>query len=477
MAIVTSDLKGHYINGRWRDSDGEDISVFNPSDESILAHVSSAGSVELDEAVASARSAFLNWSTTPIQKRIELIRKIADGVESRAERFTELIVAEVGMPVGLSRRLQVDLAITDFRTTADSAEMHNFEREIGNSRIVEVPIGVVAAITPWNYPLHQIAVKISAALVAGCTVVLKPSEVTPLNALLLGQVIDEVGLPPGVINIIVGGSELGRRLVEHPGIDMVSFTGSPETGSHVAAKAGKALKPIKLELGGKGASLVLIDIDEANLVRAVRRTVSSSFLNSGQTCSALTRLIVPQHHLVTVESIARDAAESFICGDPSNPTTRMGPLISEKQRTRVLDYLKGAVDDGARIVTGGVLPPVTLPLGFFVQATVLSNVSSNMRIAQEEVFGPVLVVLGYETENEAIEIANSTRYGLTGAVWGNDKNHASEIAQQLRAGQIDINGGNYNPSAPFGGFGSSGFGRENGVTGISEFMTTQSFQY
>jgi len=348
------------------------------------------------------------------------------------------------------------------------------QEQIGNSVVVRDPIGVVAAITPWNYPLHQVAAKVAPALAAGCTVVLKPSEVAPLTAFLLADVIDELGLPAGVFNLVCGlGPVVGEALAGHPGVDMVSFTGSTRAGRRVSEVAARTVKPVALELGGKSANVIL---DDADLQRAVPDGVAKCFLNSGQTCSALTRMLVPRERLEEAEQIAAAAAEGFTPGDPLAEGTRLGPLVSEAQRERVRDYIEQGVSEGARLLTGGVEPPEGLEEGFFVRPTVFSGVSGEMAIAREEIFGPVLVIVPYEDEDDAVRIANDTEYGLAGGVWSADPERAQRVARRLRTGQVEVNGGAFNPLAPFGGFKQSGHGREYGRFGLEEFQAVKSMQ-
>jgi acyl-CoA reductase-like NAD-dependent aldehyde dehydrogenase len=332
----------------------------------------------------------------------------------------------------------------------------------------------VGAITPWNYPLHQIAAKVAPALAAGCTIVLKPSEVAPLNAFVLAEVMDEIGLPPGVFNLVSGtGSVVGEAIAGHEEVDLVSFTGSTRAGRRVAELAAATVKRVTLELGGKSATVILPDAD---LDRAVAAGITMCMLNSGQTCTALSRMLVPRARLAEAERIAAASLESYTPGNPFEDTTRLGPLISAAQRERVRAYIQKGIDEGAKLVTGGVDPPEGLEKGFFVRPTVFSEVRRDMAIAQEEIFGPVLSIIPYDTEDEAIEITNDSIYGLAGAVWSADADHALEVARRIRTGQVDINGGSFNPLAPFGGFKQSGHGRELGRFGLEEYLEIKSLQ-
>jgi acyl-CoA reductase-like NAD-dependent aldehyde dehydrogenase len=349
-----------------------------------------------------------------------------------------------------------------------------WEEEIGNSRVLREPVGVLGAITPWNYPLNQIAAKVAPALAAGCTVVLKPSEVVPLNAFILAEVIEAAGLPAGVFNLVTGtGPVVGEAIAAHPGVDMVSFTGSTRAGRRVSELASATVKPVAMELGGKSPNVIL---DDADLSRAVPDGVGKCYLNSGQTCSALTRMLVPREKLAEAEQIAAQAAESFTPGDPFEDSTRLGPLVSELQRERVRGYIEKGEAEGAKLVTGGAAAPEGLDRGYFVRPTVFSEVTPEMTIAQEEIFGPVLAIQPYDGEDEAVRIANDTVYGLAGGVWSADQDRAIGVAKKLRTGQIEINGGAFNPLAPFGGYKQSGHGRENGRYAIEELLQVKSLQ-
>jgi acyl-CoA reductase-like NAD-dependent aldehyde dehydrogenase len=345
---------------------------------------------------------------------------------------------------------------------------------VGNSLVVREPVGVVGCITPWNYPLHQIAAKVGPALAAGCTVVLKPSEVAPLNAFVLAEVVQQVGLPPGVFNLVTGyGPVVGEALASHPGVDMISFTGSTRAGKRVSELGAQTVKRVHLELGGKSASVVL---DDADFEKAVAGSVRACYANSGQTCSAHTRLLVPKSRRDEAVAIAKKAAESYTVGDPVEGKSRLGPLISATQRDRVRSYIKKGVEEGATLVTGGPDAPEGLSKGYYVKPTVFADVRNDMTIAQEEIFGPVLSIIAYEDENDAVRIANDTIYGLAGGVWSGDAERAKRVARKLRTGQVDINGGNFNLFAPFGGYKQSGNGRELGKFGLEEFMELKSLQ-
>ena len=378
------------------------------------------------------------------------------------------------MPMNLSMMIQAGLPLMDMGSMAEVLSNFAWEEQMGSSLIVREPVGVVGCITPWNYPLHQIAAKVGPALAAGCTVVLKPSEVAPLNAFILAEVVEEAGLPAGVFNLVTGvGPVVGEAIASHPMIDMVSFTGSTRAGKRVAQLAAETVKKVALELGGKSANVVL---EDADLSKAIPDAVAKCYLNSGQTCSALTRLIVPRSKLAEVEQIAAATAQAFTPGDPFAETTRLGPLVSAAQRDRVRGYIQKGIDEGAKLVTGGVEAPEGLEKGFFVQPTVFSEVRRDMTIAQEEIFGPVLSILPYDTEDEAVDIANDSQYGLAGGVWSADPEKAKAVARRMRTGQVEVNGGAFNPIAPFGGYKQSGVGRELGRIGFEEFLETKALQ-
>jgi aldehyde dehydrogenase (NAD+) len=465
-----------FIGGEWIEPSGaEPIEVVNPTTEETIATVPGCTPVEVDRAVEAAREAFESWSRTPREERARLLAAIAAGLEERADELTATIVQELGMPLKLTRAIQVGLGINHFAAMPGQMERVAWEEEAGNSRVVREPVGVVGAITPWNYPLSQVGTKVAAALGAGCTVVLKPSEVVPLSAFALAEAIEAAGLPPGVFNLVSGvGPVVGEAIAAHPGIDMVSFTGSTRAGRRVSELAAETVKPVAMELGGKSPNVIL---DDADLARAVPDGVAKCYLNSGQTCSALTRMLVPRQRLAEAEELARAAAESFVPGDPFDESTTMGPLVSAIQRDRVRGYVEKGIEEGARLLTGGAEPPDGLERGFFVRPTVFSEVEPEMTIAQEEIFGPVLAIQPYEGEDDAVRIANDTAYGLAGGVWSGDPDRAVAVAGRLRCGQVEINGGAYNPLAPFGGYGQSGHGRENGHWGIEEMLQVKSLQF
>jgi acyl-CoA reductase-like NAD-dependent aldehyde dehydrogenase len=464
-----------FIGGEWVEPTGaEPIEVVNPTTEETIGTIPACSPEDADRAVGAAREAFETWSQTSHEERAGYIAAIAAGLNERGDEIAATITQELGMPLKLSRIIQVGLPASQFASMPKLMEEVAWEEEIGNSRVLREPIGVLGAITPWNYPLNQIAAKVAPALAAGCTVVLKPSEVTPLNAFMLAEVIEAAGLPAGVFNLVTGlGPVVGEAIAGHPGVDMVSFTGSTRAGRRVSELASATVKPVAMELGGKSPNVIL---DDADLEKAVSDGVAKCFLNSGQTCSALTRMLVPRQRLAEAEELARTTAETFTPGDPFESSTRLGPLVSDVQRERVRGYIQKGIEEGARLITGGDESPEGIDRGFFVRPTVFSEVEAEMTIGQEEIFGPVLAIQPYEGEEDAVRIANSTPYGLAGGVWSADEDRAIAVARRIRTGQIEINGGAFNPLAPFGGYGQSGHGRENGRYGIEELLQVKSLQ-
>jgi aldehyde dehydrogenase (NAD+) len=464
-----------YIGGKWVQSTGTGVlEVINSTTEQVMGSVPEGTVEDVDKAVAAARSAFESWSQTSVEERADWMQRIAEALGARMDEIAELIAQEVGMPVKLANMIQAGLPTMTFGSMPKVTAELPWEEEVGNSLIVREPVGVVGAITPWNYPLHQIAAKVAPALAAGCTVVLKPSQVAPLNAVLLADVLDQVGLPAGVFNLVTGrGPVIGEALALHPDVDMISFTGSTAAGRRVSEAAAGTIKRVALELGGKSPNVIL---EDADLQQAITDGVSKCFLNSGQTCSALTRMLVPRSRLAEAEQIAAAVAEHFKPGDPFEPGTTLGPLVSESQRKQVRDYIRKGTDEGAKLLTGGVEPPEGLERGYFVRPTVFSEVTPEMTIAQEEIFGPVLAIIPYEDENDAVRIANNSVYGLAGGVWSGDQEHAKQVALRIRTGQVEINGGAFNPLAPFGGYKQSGYGRELGRFGLEEFLQVKSLQ-
>ena len=456
-----------YVDGTWVPSaGGETIDVIDATTEAVFATIPAGAPADVDRAVAAAKAAFPKWSEESPAERARLLARVAEGLEQRRDEIADVITHEVGMPKGQSAAIQVGTGIAAFATAAQLLGTFSFE-DTTNGLVVKEPIGVVGCITPWNYPLNQIGAKVAYALAAGCTVVLKPSEVAPVNAFLLAEIIDEAGFPAGVFNLVSGvGPVVGEAIAAHPDVDMVSFTGSTRAGRRVAELASQSIKRVALELGGKSPNVLL---DDADFASAVKSGVAAAYANSGQTCSALTRMIVLRSRLAEVEQLARTAAESYTLGDPFADGTRLGPLISAVQRDRVRGYIDKGVEEGATLVTGGADAPDGLPTGYFVKPTVFSNVTRDMTIAQEEIFGPVLSIMPYDSEEEAVEIANDTQYGLAAAVSGSEE-RAQRVARKIRAGQVRVNAGRFVGGAPFGGYKQSGLGREHGAYGLEEFL-------
>jgi betaine-aldehyde dehydrogenase len=464
-----------YINGQWiKPFSASFIDVVNPTTEETIARIPDGTKTDVDAAVKAARAAFESWSQTAPAERARLIRAVADNLNARKDEIARAIASEVGTPLPMATNVQAGLPIMVMGSYAKLLDDFQFEEQVGNSLVVREPVGVVAAITPWNYPLHQAVAKVAPALAAGCTIVLKPSEVAPLTAFILAEAIHEAGVPAGVFNLITGtGPVVGEAMTAHPDVDLVSLTGSTRAGKQVSEVAAKTVKRVALELGGKSANVIL---DDADFGRAVANGVGNCFFNSGQTCSALTRMLVPRSRHDEAVQIAKTAAEKHTLGDPIEGTARLGPLVSEAQRDRVRDYIKKGIEEGATLVAGGVEQPEGLAKGYFVKPTVFANVKNDMTIAQEEIFGPVLCIIPYEDEEDAIRIANDTIYGLAGGVWSGDPERAKRVARRMRTGQVDINGGKFNPVAPFGGFKQSGHGREFGKFGLDEYLEIKSMQ-
>jgi aldehyde dehydrogenase (NAD+) len=448
-----------FVDGRWAASSGPgSIPVIDPTTAEPMGSVPRGAPGDVEAAVAAARRAFTGWSRVPQIERGRYLSAIADGLERRSAELAELIALEVGMPE--DQCVDEQVPVEDFRLNAALAATFAFEEPSPDGLVVREPVGVVAAITPWNYPLGQLAAKVAPALAAGCTVVAKPSEVAPLNAFVLAEIIEEVGLPPGVFNLVTGdGPTVGEALVTHRDVDMVSFTGSTRAGTRIGALAMQRVARVTLELGGKSPLVVL---DDADLEAAVRYGVLDCFANSGQTCSALTRLLVPRAAAAEAAAIAARVAGAVVVGDPLTPGTQLGPLVSEAQRDRVRDLIRRGVAEGARLVAGGPEAPEGAGAGYFVRPTVFADVSNDMTVAREEIFGPVLTIISYEDEEDAVRIANDTDYGLWAGVWSADEERAREVARRIRAGGVSVNGAEASGSTPFGGYKQSGLGRELG---------------
>ncbi|MCB1258080.1 MAG: aldehyde dehydrogenase family protein [Microthrixaceae bacterium] len=468
-----------YINGQWVDPTGSETSeVIDSATEEVIGRVPMGTSADVDAAVAAARSAFDSWSSTPVDIRAKYLRDIGASLTARFEEIADTISAEVGSPKSFAQMVQAGLSIGEWENFANLVETYEFEETIGNSLVVREPIGVVGAITPWNYPLYLIICKVVPAFAAGCTVVLKPSEITPLNAYILAEVIDEVGLPAGVFNMVVGaGPDVGAAISGHPDVDMVSFTGSGRAGAEVTKAAAPTAKRVGLELGGKSANIVLDDADPGAVAMGA---LFGAFINSGQTCSALTRILIPESRKDEfVDAIVAEASLMRLVdpkADEPDIFHALGPMSSKAHQERVNAYIQKGIDEGATLAIGGPGQPEEHEKGFYVKPTVFVDVTPDMTIAQEEIFGPVLSVLTYTDEDDAVRIANGTIYGLSGAVQSADVERAKRVARRMRTGQVDINGAPFNVSAPFGGYKQSGNTRERGRWGLEEFLETKSIQ-
>jgi aldehyde dehydrogenase (NAD+) len=474
MAAPTTASHGHWINGKPVDGNGDRIEVVNPATEEAVAAVPAGTPADVDAAVAAAKAALPGWSGTAVVDRAAVVSKISEGIAARRDELAATVTAEMGSPITFATHVQAALPAATSAAVAELAPEFAWTEEIGNSLVVREPVGVVGAITPWNYPLHQVVAKLAPALVAGCTFVLKPSEIAPLTAGILAEIAADAGLPAGVFNVVHGtGPVVGEAIAAHPEIDMVSFTGSTRAGKRVSELASATVKRVALELGGKSANVVL---DDADLGKAVKIGLANAFINGGQTCTAWTRMLVPAASHNEAVELAVAAAAKYTVGDPTQEKTRIGPMSSAAQAARVAGYVERGVADGATVAFGGPGPVDGLERGAYVRPTIFANVRPDAVIAQEEIFGPVLSVIPYEGEDQAVEIANSTVYGLAGAVFSGDDERAVAVARRLKTGQVDVNGGSFNPAAPFGGYKQSGNGRELGRYGLEEFLEVKSIQ-
>ena len=457
-----------YVGGEWvAPSSGERIEIVHAATEQVMGSVPAGGAADVDRAVAAARAAFDGWAATPLDERLAALGRVAEGIMARNDELARSVVGEVGTPSMVAPMLQTGLAAVVFGDNVTLAPTIEMEATVGGTLTVKEPIGVVGAITPWNFPLVQAAIKVAPALAMGCTVIVKPSEYAPLTAFMLAEIVHEAGVPPGVFNLVSGdGPNAGEALVGHPDVDMVSFTGSTATGRRISAVAASRVKKVTLELGGKSPLIVL---DGAPLADAVAAAVQGCYLNCGQMCTASTRLLVPAQRRDEAVATAAAIAESLIVGDPSAPDTMVGPLVNARQRDRVREYIRSGIDEGATLVTGGVEPPDGLDTGYFIRPTVFADVTTGMRIAREEIFGPVLSILTYTDADEAVRIANDTDYGLAAMVFG-EPDEAMAVARRLRAGWLVINGADQSFTAPYGGYKQSGLGKELGVAGLEEYL-------
>jgi acyl-CoA reductase-like NAD-dependent aldehyde dehydrogenase len=464
----------HYYAGDWQTpSTADTIDVISSATEEVIGRVPRGSADDVDRAVKAARAGFEHWSQASAEQRAVWLEKLSAAMKARVPQVAEAITHEVGTAIGFAQKVQAEFPITNIALNAKFIREYALEEELGNSLIVKEPIGVVGCITPWNYPLHQIVAKVAPALAAGCTIVLKPAELAPLSALMLADAAHEISLPPGVLNVVCGsGRVVGEAIVGHPDVDMVSFTGSLAAGRRVASLAGDGIKRVTLELGGKSAFIVLND---APFEKAIAAGVNNCMQNSGQTCSAWTRMLIPRSRQADVIELAKAQIAKLTLGDPFDPKTRLGPLASANQRDTVLGFIDTGKKEGAELIAGGGRP-ASLSKGFYVEPTIFANVDNRMEIAQEEIFGPVLSIIAYDSEEEAVRIANDSIYGLAGGVWGGSAERALEVARRMRTGQVDINGGRFNHLAPFGGFKKSGLGRELGPHALDEFFQLKAIQ-
>ncbi|MGX5802661.1 aldehyde dehydrogenase family protein [Bradyrhizobium sp. Arg314] len=465
-------LEQFFINGRWVDPVKPNyLDVINPATESTCARIAAGSAQDVDAAVKAAREAFATYSTTSIEERVRLLRKICEVFRRRQDDFAQAITSEIGAPITLSREAQTAGCFGHFEVNIKTLEEYQFAHQLGSALVVKEPIGVVGLITPWNWPLYQVVLKVLPALATGCTVVLKPSEISPLDAIIFAEVLDEAGAPAGVFNLVNGeGAIVGEAISSHSDIDMVSFTGSTRAGIKVAKAAAETVKRVAQELGGKSANIVL---DDADLEKSVRECVANCFANSGQSCDAPTRLLVPKAMHADAVAIARQAVSSFRIGDPNSSQTNMGPVANRNQFNKIQKLIQAGIDEGAELVVGGTGRPPHLDIGFFVKPTILASVENSMKVAQEEIFGPVLCILPYNDEEDAIRIANDTPYGLAGYVQSRNGERARKVARRLRVGSVLLNNAGFDPEVPFGGYKQSGNGREGGRLAFSEFLETK----
>ena len=464
-----------YIDGKWVQPTGTGtIDVINPATEEIIGKIPVGSEKDIDKAASAARIAFESWSKSSIETRIEILNALSNTIKERGEDIAQTITSEVGTPIGYSRVAMVGTPRVVSRSYAKILESFDWEEKVRNSIICKEPIGVCAFITPWNFPLHQIIGKVAPAIAAGCTMILKPSKEAPLSAFILADILHEIGLPPGVFNLVSGhGSEIGNYMSSHPEVDMVSFTGSTGAGVAVSEAAAATVKRVTLELGGKSANVALNDADP---VLVAKKAIGACHQNSGQTCSALTRLIIPKSMSEEVYKIIAEKNDSYSVGDPLDENTRCGPMVSLRQQKSVTKYIESGINEGATLISGGLGKPDGIIKGYYVKPTVFADVTPEMKIWKEEIFGPVLVITTYDDEDEAIVLANDSVYGLSGGVWSKDEERAIRFAKLMRTGQVSVNGGAFNISAPFGGYKHSGNGRELGTHGLDEFLEIKSIQ-
>ncbi len=468
---VSENAQKFFIGGQWVEPSTDDrLEVINPATEEPIGTIALGGPADVDAAVAAARAAFDAWAQTSVEERLAILNKITELLGARADELAATISAEMGAPIGLAKAAQAASGFAHFATMAAVLSEFQFEERVGTSLIVKEPIGVVGMITPWNWPINQISCKVAPALAAGCTMVLKPSEVAPLNAVLFAEILADAGVPPGVFNLVNGdGPTVGSYLSAHEGVDMMSFTGSTRAGIEVARNAAPTVKRVAQELGGKSANIIL---DDADLAEAIGRDAFGMCMNSGQSCNAGTRMLVPRSKMAEAAEIARRSMEAVAVGPPSSDGTTIGPVVSEAQWNKIQGLIQAGIDEGATLATGGTGRPEGLETGYYVKPTLFTDVTNDMRIAREEIFGPVLVMIGYEDDDDAVRIANDSPYGLAGYVSGSPE-RAIDVARRIRTGNMHVNGAGPDFNAPFGGFKQSGNGREWGRHGLEEFLETK----
>jgi aldehyde dehydrogenase (NAD+) len=466
------DFRKFYIDGAWvSPTEPHDLEVINPATERALGVISLGASRDVDKAVRAARTAFESFSVSSREDRIALLQRIIEAMQKHLPRLGEVISDEMGAPLGLAVQIQAGAGIGHFMSALTALQRFEFEEPLGGTLVRREPIGVCGLITPWNWPINQIACKVAPALATGCTVVLKPSEIAPLCAHVFAEILEEAGVPKGVFNLVDGdGPTVGEALARHPDVDMISFTGSTRAGIQVAKASADTVKRVSQELGGKSANIIL---DDADLAAAIRVGVMPMLINSGQSCNAPSRMLVPAKLYDEAVRIAKSVAERSVVGDPKASGTTMGPVASKAQFDKIQGLIQRGIDEGARLVAGGLGRPEELTRGYFVRPTIFADVTNAMTIAREEIFGPVLVMIPYSDEQEAVRIANDTVYGLAGYVYSGDLERARRVAKQLRAGMIHINGAQVDVNAPFGGYKQSGNGREWGREGLKEFLETK----
>ncbi|MEJ8567334.1 aldehyde dehydrogenase family protein [Elongatibacter sediminis] len=467
------DCSRHFINGQWVESDsGETHDIINPATTESVGRVVFGTAEDVNRAVGAARAAFPAFAAWTVEQRIELLERIVEGLKARHDDIARAISEEMGAPIRLARTAQAGSGLQHFGAALEALKNLEFHEKVGDSMIYREPIGVCGLITPWNWPINQTAVKVAPALAAGCTMILKPSEIAPVDATILAEVLDAAGVPPGVFNLVHGdGPGVGAPLSAHPDVDMMSFTGSTRAGVLVAKAAADTVKRVAQELGGKSANIIL---EDAPLEEAVTDGVRAVMMNTGQSCNAPTRMLLPASRYEEAVRIAAAVADQTVVGDPADEKTHMGPLVSEAQFDKVQGLIEAGIEEGARVVAGGPGRPDGLERGYYARPTVFADVNNDMTIAREEIFGPVLVLIPYETVDEAVRIANDTVYGLSGYVWGGSREAALDVARRLRTGMVHINGASLDSQAPFGGYKQSGNGREWGGHGIEEFLETKS---